>query len=477
MASESKTSSAADLPAAAIGAELTPEFFEAASASFRSDPKNILARNAVTAAGIGKVRLNSAVTSLASHTYSTKVPTEGTITNQKASGRCWLFAALNVLRLELIEKYKLPKSFELSQTFLFYWDKIERSNFFLEQVLDTTDEDVGSRVVQYLLSAPVNDGGQWDMIVNIIQRHGVVPKSVYPDSVTSTASRYMNADLTTLLREYACELRKMKADGASDDDLRKRKADMMIVIHRIVNIHLGEVPTKFDWSFHDSDGKHTVMRDMTPMTFYANVGVNVSDYRSLVNDPRNPYNTLMTVDRLGNTVGGVPVRYINVSADIMKAKARAVIESGKPVWFGCDVGKHLDRDLGIMDLDIIDYEAVYSTKPTLSKKDRLLYGQSLMTHAMVFTGFDVDAADATSKWRVENSWGDSSGDKGYYQMTDSWFSEYCYQVVVHKDFLGDELGSVLESTPIVLPPWDPMGSLASKPAFAADAPADSEARL
>lgn len=420
-------------------------------------------RNAVTTTTWGDVLINRDEFQLLSQAFSKKLP-DMKITNQKQSGRCWLFAALNLFRREMVKKYNLPDSFELSQPYMFFWDKVERCNYFLEQIIITTDQEVDGRLVQHLLTDPTCDGGQWDMLVNLVQKYGVVPKSVFPESTTSCASFPLNKLLKSKLREFAKALRSMHHSGKSPSQLRVEKERMMQVIHRILIIHLGSPPKSFDWTVHDKDNKFLSFRGLTPCQFYKeHVPIDVAEYVSVVNDPRNPYNRALTVDKLGNIVGGRRVLYINTAIDDLARYTKTLLDKDESVWFGCDVGKDSSlKKNGIMSKTLFDYELVFDTKPLMSKKDRLTYHESEMTHAMLFSGYDQDPNDETraTKWRVENSWGDERGDKGYDVMTAEWFQEHMYQVVVPKSILSAEHLAVLDQEPILLPAWDPMGALA-----------------
>lgn len=384
------------------------------------------------------------------------------ITNQKQSGRCWMFAALNTLRYQVMKKYNL-KTFELSQAYLFFWDKLEKSNYFLESILDTLDEPANGRLVSYLLTAPVNDGGQWDMLCNLIEKYGVVPKTAYPESKASSGSREMDMTLTEKLREDACILRKLHKEGKDLDELRARKTRMLGEIYRLLCICLGEPPKTFTFEYRDKDNNFHREEGLTPKSFFEKyVGVDLSDYVSLINAPTEdkPYGRSYTVQYLGNVKEGSAVRYLNLPIEELKKAAIAQMKDGQPVWFGCDVGKHSERDSGIMDLDIRGLEDLLDTRFTMTKAERLDYGQSLMTHAMVFQGVNLDENGKPNRWRVENSWGKEPGKDGYYLMTDRWFDEYMYQVVVNKKYLTAEQIAAYEAEPIALEPWDPMGSLA-----------------
>jgi len=431
------------------------------AAAFGAEPKNILALNAVAKNGIRAVALSREVVNRTNHTYSHVIETPEA-TNQKLTGRCWLFAGLNTLRLTAIEKMNL-ESFELSQAYPMFWDKLEKANFFLENVIETRDEPLDGRLVMWFLSDPLPDGGQWDMFVNLIKKYGVVPKSVMPETNSSSNSRPMNALLIAKLREYAWVLREMHGQGASIEGMRQAKGEMVAEFYRMLSIHLGKPPASFFWEWRDKDKAFHRHGEITPTGFFEKyVGVDLGEMVCLINAPTKdkPYGKLYTVQYLGNVVDGQIVRYLNVDMETLKEATADMIVDGRAVWFGCDVGKMFEREMGILDLEVHDYELVYGTDFRLDKAGRLDYGHSRMTHAMVFTGVDLDDSGRPIKWLVENSWGTEIGDKGYMVMTDRWFDEYLYEVMVSKKMLSPELLEVLDTEPVVLPPWDPMGALA-----------------
>ena len=441
--------------------EITKEQIAAFDADFSTQRANRVAMNAVTNNGLLASAIRREAVEQDVHEYSISLE-QGEICNQKKSGRCWMFAALNTLRYQVMKKCDL-KTFELSQAYLFFWDKLEKSNYFLESILDTLDEPANGRLVSYLLMAPVNDGGQWDMLCNLIEKYGVVPKTAYPESKASSGSREMDMTLTEKLREDACILRKLHKEGKGLDELRARKTRMLGEIYRLLCICLGEPPKTFTFEYRDKDNNFHREEGLTPKSFFEKyVGVDLSDYVSLINAPTEdkPYGRSYTVQYLGNVKEGSAVRYLNLPIEELKKAAIAQMKDGQPVWFGCDVGKHSERDSGLMDLDIRGLEDLLDTRFTMTKAERLDYGQSLMTHAMVFQGVNLDENGKPNRWRVENSWGKEPGKDGYYLMTDRWFDEYMYQVVVNKKYLTAEQIAAYEAEPIALEPWDPMGSLA-----------------
>ncbi|MCD8047934.1 MAG: C1 family peptidase [Clostridiales bacterium] len=441
---------------------ITLASLEQFEARFDAQRANRVAMNAVTENGLTKSAKRREAAQRDVHTFSVSL-NQGDITNQKQSGRCWMFAALNTMRFKVIRKHKLSRDFELSQAYLFFYDKLEKSNYFLENVLETLDEPASGRLVSFLLQAPVGDGGQWDMLCNLVRKYGVVPKTAYPESVASSGSREMDAYLTEKLREDACILRKHYAAWADLADLRGEKEGMLEEIYRLLCICLGKPPKSFDFEYRDTDNVFHRDAGLTPQSFYAKyVGLVLDDYVSLINAPTadKPFGCSYTVRFLGNVKEGKPVRYLNLEIGELKKAAIAQLKDGEPVWFGCDVGKRSERSDGILDLDVYGLEDLLDTQFTMTKAERLDYGQSLMTHAMVFQGVNLDDNGQPDRWRVENSWGKDPGRGGYYVMTDRWFDEYMYQVAVNKKYLTDEQLSAYNADPIELEPWDPMGSLA-----------------
>lgn len=432
------------------------------SKKFRQSGSATSAMNAVCASSVDKVALNRDVVAAINHTYSIQLK-ENPATSQKRSGRCWMFAALNTLRSKAQESLNLEPGFELSQNYTMFWDKFEKANYFLENILSTLKEPEGSRLLDWLLQGPVQDGGQWDMFVNLVVKYGVVPKSVMPESESSSNTGQLCNYLTACLRAWACELRSLNGTGQPIESLRQRKEEIMSEVYRILCVHLGEPPKSFPFEWRDKDKEFHREDAMTPQEFYAaHIGIDLSQMVCLIHDPRpaHPLNKTYTVKFLGNVVGGRPTLYLNTDLDSVKKAAIEQLQKDESVWFGCDVGKHLHRDLGVMDLDIYNLEPLFGEAPAMTKAERLMYGESQMTHAMVFTGVNLDASGKPNKWRVENSWSADPGDKGYFQMTDAWFDEFTYEVVVDKELLPEKLQKALQGAPVELDPWDPMGSLA-----------------
>lgn len=388
--------------------------------------------------------------------------TKDKVSDQKASGRCWMFAALNTFRHKMIAGFQL-EDFELSQAHTFFWDKYEKSNWFLEQVLATADQELTSRKVKFLLDTPQQDGGQWDMVVSLFEKYGVVPKSVYPESISSSNSRELNQILNKLLRQDAQILRELVAAGANSTELQAKKEELLQEVFNFLAMNLGLPPRLFDFSYRDKDNHFHSESGLTPQVFFKKyVDLKLDDYVSIINAPTadKPYGKSYTVEMLGNVVGSKPVRYLNVEMDRLKELAIAQMQAGETVWFGSDVGQSSNRKAGIMADGMYDFTSSMDIQLTQDKAGRLDYSESLMTHAMVLTGVDLDENEKAKKWKVENSWGEKVGNKGYFVASDSWMDEYTYQIVVRKEFLTEAELAAYEAEPIVLAPWDPMGALA-----------------
>ena len=441
--------------------ELTKEFTDQLYANYEANVKYVALENAVTHNGI-HASLETRKSAVENTPVFSLDLTKDKVTNQKASGRCWMFAALNTFRHKMISSFQL-EDFELSQAHTFFWDKYEKSNWFLEQVIATADQELTSRKVAFLLQTPQQDGGQWDMVVSLFEKYGVVPKSVYPESISSSNSRELNTYLNKLLRQDAQILRDLIHSGADSEEVASKKQALLQEIFNFLAMSLGLPPREFDFSYRDKDNQFHSESGLTPQSFYKKyVDLQLDDYVSIINAPTTdkPYGKSYTVDMLGNVVGSRPVRYLNVPMDRLKELAIAQMKAGETVWFGSDVGQVSNRKAGILATDVYDFEAGMDIHLTQDKAGRLDYAESLMTHAMVLTGVDLDEAGQSRKWKVENSWGDKVGTDGYFVASDAWMDEYTYQIVVRKEFLTPDELAAYEAEPIVLAPWDPMGALA-----------------
>ena len=440
---------------------LEQDFTDKLYAAYEANPKFAAMENAISHNGL-LASLEKRSAAVENTPIFSLDLTKDKVSDQKASGRCWMFAALNTFRHKMIAGFQL-EDFELSQAHTFFWDKYEKSNWFLEQVIATADQELTSRKVKFLLDTPQQDGGQWDMVVSLFEKYGVVPKSVYPESISSSNSRELNQILNKLLRQDAQILRELVAEGANSAELQAKKEELLQEVFNFLAMNLGLPPRQFDFSYRDKDNNFHSESGLTPQVFFKKyVDLKLDDYVSIINAPTadKPYGKSYTVEMLGNVVGSKPVRYLNVEMDRLKELAIAQMQAGETVWFGSDVGQSSNRKAGSMADGMYDFTSSMDIQLTQDKAGRLDYSESLMTHAMVLTGVDLDENEKAKKWKVENSWGEKVGNKGYFVASDSWMDEYTYQIVVRKEFLTEAELAAYEAEPIVLAPWDPMGALA-----------------
>ena len=392
--------------------------------------------------------------------FSVEIPTLE-VTNQQASGRCWLFAATNVLRERIAKELNLEK-FELSQSYLAFWDKFERANYFLESILETANLPADDRTVSFVLATGVHDGGQWDMFANIVEKYGVVPKDVYNETYQSCHTNSMNHYLNRNLKICAAKLRAMVAEGSPETEIQAAKSEMLGRVYGFLCSCYTEPPRTFDFEYVDKDKNYHIEKGMTPASFCEKyVGDLLKKTVSVIHAPTKdkPYHKTYTIRMLGNVVGGREVRHLNLTMDEFKAAVIAQMQAGKVVWFGSDVGKFGEREKGVWDDQSFDAALLTGLDMEISKADALDYGFSAMNHAMVLTGVNLDEAGKPTRWKIENSWGDKNGEKGYYVCSDSWFDQYVFQAAVEREYLGG-LADLAAQEPIVLEPWDPMGTLA-----------------
>ena len=440
---------------------LEQDFTDKLYAAYEANPKFAAMENAISHNGL-LASLEKRSAAVENTPVFSLDLTKDKVSDQKASGRCWMFAALNTFRHKMIAGFQL-EDFELSQAHTFFWDKYEKSNWFLEQVIATADQELTSRKVKFLLDTPQQDGGQWDMVVSLFEKYGVVPKSVYPESISSSNSRELNQILNKLLRQDAQILRELVVEGANSAELQAKKEELLQEVFNFLAMNLGLPPRQFDFSYRDKDNHFHSESGLTPLTFYQKyVDLKLDDYVSIINAPTadKPYGRSYTVEMLGNVVGSRPVRYLNVEMNRLKELAIAQMQAGETVWFGSDVAQSSNRKAGVMAEGMHDFTASMDIRLTQDKAGRLDYSESLMTHAMVLTGVDLDENGKAKRWKVENSWGEKVGNKGYFVASDAWMDEYTYQIVVRKEFLTAAELAAYEAEPTVLSPWDPMGALA-----------------
>ena len=436
--------------------------------AFDEREANHVAMNAVTQVGIDEVAHNYNRSRLLQHRFSVSID-NGTVTSQAHSGRCWLFSSLNVARFVARKALNIDDEstanpmgdFELSQNYAMYYDKLERVNYFLRDVaaLVRAGEPVDSQLMRFLMGDVMGDGGQWIMAMNIYKKYGAVPKQFYPETASSQNTSQMNDQLRRLLHQATAHM------VANPDGIDEIIDQTLEAGHRMLTIHLGTPPTSFDWEWTDKDGVFHRDGRITPQEFwkrYVNAGL--EDYVCLVDDPRpeHPKGRKIGIEHLGNVAGGDPTEYLNVPVEVMKDCARRLMsEQGLPVWFGADCHPMMDRKAGQWATDLFEYGRVYGVDFDMDKEQRVRFGDSAQNHAMAFVGVDVaDDGRTTNRWRVENSWGGDIANKGYFTMSDDWFSQYVYEVAVPKSMLSEEYRQAFDQEAIMLPAWDPMGALA-----------------
>lgn len=443
---------------------ITPEDLADSRERFGAERVNAVAKNAVTASGIRAAARRPEGVAANALGFDLEV-TQGDRCNQERSGRCWMFASLNTMRYRVIKKYNL-KTFELSQAYPLFWDKLEKSNWFLQNILDTLDEPLDGRLVSFLLADPIGDGGQWDMFRSLVKKYGVVPKEAMPETACSRNTRELDRYLTRYLRGAAKRLRQSHEAGVGTDDLLAMKKQMMDEVYHLLAVCMGEPPASFSVRLRDKDQKLALSGTFTPQELFKTaVDMDVDAYVSLISAPTadKPFGHTYTVSRLGNVWEDHGVRYLNLPPAELKRVAIAQLKDDLPVWFGCDVAQSYLQDEGIMDTAALDVDALFGfpVEGCMDKAERLDYGESLMTHAMVLEGVRLDEKGEPTLWKVENSWGKDHGRDGFDTLSDAWFDEYVYQVVVDKKYLTEEERHTYETEePTVLAPWDPMVSLA-----------------
>ena len=417
---------------------------------FNTDKSNVARQNALANNSIKSLSVDKATRTRQQHLFSDKIDVKG-ISNQKSSGRCWLFAGLNILRPVVIDKYDLEE-FEFSQNFLFFYDKLEKSNLFLNQMILMRERDIHDRELAFLLDRPIGDGGQWNMVVDLVAKYGLVPMIAMPETYASSKTGDMNRLLKKRLRKAAAEIR-MVGDSKTHEKIHQKT---MGDVYRILALALGEPPQSFTWQYEDEDEKLSKAKVFTPQQFRDEVvNHDLNDYVYLLQNPTKDYYQTYSITLDRDMVEKPDMAVLNIPGDVIKAQTLKAVLADEPIWFACDVGQeHLGSD-GLMVRGIYDYEALLGVNFGLTKSEQILYGESIPTHAMVFVGVDLVDKQAR-QWRVENSWGDERGNKGYWLMDDAWFDQYLYGVILPKKFLDKKTAAALSIEPIVLPPWDAM---------------------
>lgn len=435
--------------------QLNDDLIKSFRTEFKNNPETKALMNAVSSNDIQKLAINRENLGKIDNLFSHRVKSSG-ITDQKSTGRCWLFTGLNVLRAEVMEEKSL-ENFSFSQSFNFFYDQLEKSNLFLEGIIATADKPMDDKKVEWLFKNPIGDGGQWTGVVDIINKYGLVPAEVFPESYNSENTRLVSRFVGRKLKEDALSLRSMHAQGKKESELRKAKEIMLADIYQILAISLGETPQEFTWRYKDKDGNLSALSTYTPKSFFEEfVNVNLDDYIMFMNDPTREFGKLYEIEYDRHTLEGGNWKYINLENEKIKNFAVASIVGNDAMYFSCDVGKQLDKDRGFLDVNNFDYDALFGMDFTLDKKQRIETFESGSTHGMALVGVDL-VEEKPAKWLLENSWGDS-GFNGHLIMTDEWFNEYMFRLVIHKKYVDAETLKILNNEAIILPPWDPMFS-------------------
>lgn len=433
--------------------ELTLDEIAKFQQDYQQNKQNKIAELAVVNNGVQKASFNGEGIRDLNRTFSIEIPTDN-VTDQKQSGRCWLFAALNVLRHKFAKQYH-TKNFTFSQSYLFFWDRIERANIFFNHILETADKPVDDRTVHFYLQAPDTDGGQWHMAISLIRKYGLVPTYAQDESFTANNTAAFNQALNMKLREDGLVLRKL-AQAGRNDEIEQKRQEYLSEIYRMAVIAFGQPVQKFDLEFKDDDGNYKLDQNITPLDFFHNYFEDdLDDYVVLFNAPDHEYDKLYAFPFEDNVEGGSPVRFLNTKIENLKEAAIKQLKDGETIWFGCDVGKQSDRQKGILAANLYETDTIFGIETKLNKKERLQTGASGSTHAMTFVGVDV-VDGKPRQWKVENSWGTKVGDKGYFVMDDKWFDEYLFKVVVKKQYLPEKLVKIAESGATPVPCWDSM---------------------
>lgn len=424
--------------------------------SYQNTPQDKAIRNALAGTKINVLAVNQENLPNFDTYFSDKVNSKG-ITNQESSGRCWLFTGLNVMRAKMMTRFGMGE-FKFSPNYCSFFDQLEKANLFLQGVIDTGKQSMDDRMVEWLFKNPIGDGGQFTGISDIIGKYGVVPQEVMPETYSSNNTSQMAFLLKLKLREFGLNLRKQIAEGAKSAALEKSKTEMLGTIYRMLVLNLGEPPTKFTWTRKDAKGNPVDTKEYTPQSFFREyVGDDLTgNYVMLMNDPSREYYKCYEIDYDRHLYDGKNWTYVNLPIEDIKPMAIASIKDSTMMYFSCDVGKYLDIKRGILDPDNYDYASLMGTDFGMNKKERIQTFASGSSHAMTLMAVDLDDDGKAKKWMVENSWGADNGYKGHLIMTDKWFDEYMFRVVVEKKYVPSRVLDILKQKPIRLPAWDPM---------------------
>ena len=433
---------------------ITPELLQKLQQATPKAPAERALHNSIVQNGM--VLANAELMTPPDDHFTYRVPTKG-ITDQKRSGRCWLFTGFNVLRAQFIKDNNLGE-FYFSHCYSFFWDQLEKANLFLEGILETRTLPITDRKVEWLFQHPINDGGQFTGISDNLLKYGVVPSDVMPETYSSNNTARLSSLIAKLLRQGGMELRSKAQQGATLAELRKDKETTLQAIYRLLCLNLGTPPTTFEYTLRDADGKVLSTKEYTPLSFYQeHVGVNLKDdYVMIMNDPSQPYYETYAIEYDRHAWDGKDWTYINLPMEEIKEMAIASLKDGNMMYYSCDVGKELNKESGLLTLGYDDYEAITGVPMTMTKGERIASFDSGSTHAMTLVAVDLDKSGKPTKWMVENSWGATAGHQGYLIMTDAWFDAYTFRLVVNKKYLTPRAKELQGKTPKLLPPWSPM---------------------
>ena len=445
-------------PAGVADGGISPELLDKISAAYEDNAYDKAISNALAGTSIATLAINADNAAMIDTHFSDRVRTKG-ITDQKSSGRCWLFTGLNVLRAKMIDKYGLP-GMEFSQSYLFFYDQLEKANLFLQGVIDTRELPFEDRKVDWLFSNPLSDGGQFTGVSNLVSKYGVVPAEAMPETYQANNTSQMANLLKLKLREDGLELRKAYEKGSNKNALQKMKVAQLSEIYRMLALCLGEPVKEFEWTRCDKENNIVSRKTYTPKSFYDEfIGEDLeNNYVMIMNDPCREYGKVYEIDYDRHVYDGHNWLYINLPVERIKEMAIASIKDNVAMYFSCDVGKFLNRSKGVLDIANFDYESLMGVKFGMDKKERVQTHASGSSHAMTLIAVDIVDGEPV-KWMVENSWGPASGYKGCLIMTDEWFNEYMFRLVVEKKYVPEDILKMLEQTPEQLPAWDPMFSM------------------
>lgn len=435
---------------------ISEEMLSTIRKGYKGTPEEKALRNAISANNINDLAVQQGIEATYDFHFSDEVASKG-ISDQKSSGRCWLFSGMNVMRAAMIEKYNLG-AFQFSQNYSFFWDQLEKSNLFLQGIIDTRDLPMDDRKVEWLFRNALGDGGQFTGVADNIMKYGLVPSTVMPETNSSNNTSAMSRLLNLKLKEFGLELRDMKAPKKElAAKLENRKVEMLSFIYRFLVLNLGEPPMEFEWTMYDASGKPVSTKKYTPKSFYDEyVGKDLkSSYVMLMNDPSREFWKVYEIEYDRHIYDGDNWLYINLPIEEIKKMAIASIKDNTMMYFSCDVGKFMDRKNGVLDVNYYDYGSLMGTTFGMDKRQRILTGASGSSHAMTLMAVDLDENGNPRKWKVENSWG-MTGHNGHLVMTDEWFDEYMFRLVVDRKYVPQNILKLLESKPVMLPPWDPM---------------------